>query len=91
MVNISSDILEINNIVSEKIDAYIVFIRKSFPKNIAPNPRHIILIMYINIERIKLHSKKPGSFKFGRLTPGFNPKHFKEKWFLYNYYVLMLS
>ena len=41
--------------------------------------------------KIKLHSKKPGAYKFDGLTPGFTPKHFKEKWFLYNYYVLILS
>ena len=26
--------------------------------------------------KIKLHSKKPGAFKFGRLTPGFIQKYF---------------
>lgn len=29
--------------------------------------------------KIKLHSKKPGAVKFGRLTPGLTTKHFKEK------------
>ncbi len=27
--------------------------------------------------KIKLHNTKPGAFKFGDFTPGFNPKHFR--------------